>query len=1021
MSNRPIPGPGCWVATDSKPNILGIVIDRRVRNDEMEIQVRWGQSGETNWHLLSDLRNGFRRGHIIQDKPRSNIRKTLGTATVRSHRQIAGRDMVLVQLHRTGESRWLPYETLVRIKDAPLKFQRMETENDGAQRFRLKTLAYALDSWNQVTGALDRMDVDPLPHQIDLVHRIMESDHANWLIADDVGLGKTIEVGLLLAALRRRRQARRVLIVCPAGIARQWQDEMRHKFNQDFLIYGHDFLINQPSHWATYDRVIVSIDRAKSDYHSPIFNDSGEWDVIVFDEAHHLSKMPNQAVTQRYRLAETLRNHTDRLIFLTGTPHQGQDTQFANLLMLLRPDLRSRFAKIYSDPSVVAEVILRNRKSLVTDSSGNFIFRGQDTRLVEVPISDEAREFNSDLKRYLTEGYEASQLGGNQGRAIGFVMTTYRKLASSSVAAIERALRRRKSRLMGEALEISSPTPELDELTEEFQEGTDVRDNLEEVADQIAVQNAGANPFFVDELEKLDRLIEDATKVKRNDLKLNEFLSTIVSPLQRRRPKLLIFTEYRATQEYLVNALQQRYPRAGVVQIHGSMTLDEKRTSIDKFNESARFMVSTESGGEGINLHHNCHIMVNYDLPWNPSRLVQRSGRLYRYGQSERVVVFNLTSNDDFDNQALGMMLARIDTIASTMAEVGEDYHEGLHQEILGELLERVDIASILSANRAMDISHTDSEINDAISKAREAQSQQRQLFAHVEGYDPNEAPALRGLSDNDTLAFLEGMLPYMGIKILGRQHNGRTLEIELPENLRGQYSEFPPRSAHARITVDREVAARLSDVAPMDFASPFFQYLIEKAQSPDFGGEYACLPAPQSGVLALYKIRWQDDQGMPRWDALIPIFLVERGPPTANPEFFNSLLSASGALPIPKDEPDHRKKRLEGLNPKGARRACGTLLSFETPKRRCSSGSGRPQSQALNYNPQETPMPPPRLHPRPRPGNHRHNRHAHRLHRDAPLDGQPRNPADLPPTRLGRTRPDRTLRVLPPHYRRPA
>ena len=348
-----------------------------------------------------------------------------------------------------------------------------------------------------------------------------------------------------------------------------------------------------------------------------------------------------------------------------------------------------------------------------------------------------------------------------------------------------------------------------------------------------------------------------------------------------------------------------------------SMSLDEKRASIDRFNDSARFMVSTEAGGEGINLHQNCHIMVNYDLPWNPSRLVQRSGRLYRYGQSERVVVFNLTSNDGFDNQALAMMLDRIDTIAKTMSEVGGDYHEGLYQEILGELLERVDIASILSANRNMDIDRTDAEIDDAINRAQEAQSQQEKLFAHVEGYDPNETSALQSFSENDTLAFLEGMLPYMGIGIQGRLHNGKTLDIELPENLRGRYSEFPPRSAYARITVDRDIATTRSNVVPMDFASPFFQDLIEKAQSPDFGGEYACLPAPQNGALGLYKIRWQDDQGMPRWDALIPIFLAERGPPTANPDFFNSLLSASGAMPTPKDEPDHRKKRLEALTKK--------------------------------------------------------------------------------------------------------
>ncbi len=320
MSNGPIPGPGCWVSTASKPKALGIVVESRVSGGEVKVKVQWGRTDNSEWHPLSELRNGLRTNNIVQDRPRSNVRKTLGMATVRTHREIAGRDMVLVQLHRTGDTRWLPYENLVRVRDASLKFLSRQASEDSAERFRLKALAYALDSWNQVTGALDRLDVDPLPHQIELVHRVLASDHANWLIADDVGLGKTIEIGLLLAALRRRRQARRVLIVCPAGIARQWQDEMRFKFNQDYRIYGRDFFVNQPSHWATFDKVIVSIDRAKSDNHAPIFSDSGEWDVIVFDEAHHLSKIPSQSVTQRYRLAETLRSHTDRLIFQAHPP-----------------------------------------------------------------------------------------------------------------------------------------------------------------------------------------------------------------------------------------------------------------------------------------------------------------------------------------------------------------------------------------------------------------------------------------------------------------------------------------------------------------------------------------------------------------------------------------------------------------------------------------------------------------------------------------------------------------------------
>ena len=897
-----IPVKGCWVSHPEREGYLGIVSDVRYESGIAEVEVRWGKDGMAEWHPLSELRNGFKPGHIVQDSPRSNTRKTLGTGTVLGSRRIAGRDMALVQLHGTGESRWLPYENLIRIKDAAHKYANREApEPDSGERFRLKALAYALDSWNQVTGALDRLDVDPLPHQIDLVHRIMSSDQADWLIADDVGLGKTIEVGLLLAAMKRRRRARRVLVVCPAGVARQWQDEMRHKFNEDFRIYGLDFQINQPSHWATYDKAIVSIDRAKTDTHKPIFADSGEWDVIVFDEAHHLSKIENQSVTQRYQLADALKNMTDSFIFLTGTPHQGRTLQFVHLLLLLRPDLGGRFAKLHSDSSVVAEVILRNRKSLVTDANGEFIFKGQTTNKVDVPLSDAARAFDSQLQAYLRQGYAAADAGGTTGRAIGFVMTTYRKLASSSIAAIERSLERRLARLRGEygSANAAPPgnSPSLDEMEEAFEEGLDSIDDLEEVTDSIAASNVGVNPFFEQEQGQIVELLESAKRVKQDDRKLKSFLSEIVEPVRREGERLLIFSEYRGTQDYIVDALKTRYPKSAVARINGSMSLQEKRTNIDAFNETAHFMVSTEAGGEGINLQDNCHILVNYDLPWNPNRLVQRAGRLYRYGQKERVVVFNLAARDGFDNMTISSMLDRIETIASNMAGVSEDYRDGLETEIIGDILERVDTAAILAASRELDIERTEREIDGAIKRAQEASRMQENLFAHVEGYDPQAATALYTFGQEDVLSFLEGILPLRGIRIRNRFHNGRTLEIELPEDMRGRYSEFRTRATVERITVDRRLATSRQGLVPMDFASPFFRDLVEFAKSPEFKGEYAGIAGPRSGALAIYKIRWQNDQGVPRWDALVPIFLengYERA--TANPDFFGSLLRGEAA-----------------------------------------------------------------------------------------------------------------------------
>ena len=913
------PGENCFVAHRERyKNKLGVVIGHKLEGQTIKVQVQWGSSRVPEWHFVFELRNGFRKGHVVQDKPRSNTRRTLGTGTVIAEREMAGRDMVLVQLHRTGESRWLPYERLVRLRDASIKYARAEAkEPDSGDRFRLKALAYALDSWNQITGALDRLDVDPLPHQIDLVHQIMTSDQSNWLIADDVGLGKTIEIGLLLAAMKRRRQARRVLVVSPAGVVRQWQDEMKYKFNEDFRIYGMDFNINQVSHWATYDKVIVSIDRAKSDTHSAIFNDSGDWDVIVFDEAHHLSKIEGQAVTQRYQLAEKLQLLTDTFIFLTGTPHQGKTDQFINLLLLLRPDLGRRFADVFIDPSVVAEVVLRNRKSLVTDANGEFLFRGQDTNLVEVPLSDDARAFDKRLQTYLKYGYDAAIAGGTTGRAIGFVMTTYRKLASSSIAAIERALHRRMARLHGIASEltVNMGTAAIDELEEAFEEGEDGRDDLGEIADTVSGSSTGASPFFDDEQLQITDLLRAAEKVREDDRKLKQFLLEITDPLQKIGQKVLIFTEYRATQEYIVETLAHRYPASGIAQINGSMSLNEKRANIDSFNDHKQFMVSTEAGGEGINLHERCHILVNYDLPWNPRRLVQRAGRLYRYGQKERVIVFNLMADDGFDNQALAMMLDRVYSIAQDMSGVGSEFREGLETEIIGELLERVDIASILANNRMMDINRTKSEIEEAIARAKEAKSQQERLLSHIESYDPQAATALYTFGPEDVLAFLEGILPHRQVQIRRRLYNGRVLELELPEEMRGRFSEFPERATVVRVTVDRQLAVRNPSFVPMDFASVFFLELIEFAKSPEFKGEYASLPGPEAGTLGIYKIRWQNDQGVPRWEALLPIFLGEgRGEAIVNPDFFGSLLLNSMEIKPQSGhlEADERRKILK-------------------------------------------------------------------------------------------------------------
>ena len=874
-----IPVTGCSVILlGSVPSRFGEVTSVEIREGAVYAQVAWGHERKESIHPMTELSSGFQPGDTVQDVPQTNTGNSLGKGTVIESHHIAGEHRVLVDFGN-GVIRRVPFSSLRRVVDIGYKFKnRMTDYADESERFRLKCFAHALESWNLVSGALDRVDVDPLPHQIDIVYRIMKSEQTNWLIADDVGLGKTIEVGLLLAAKKRQRPLRRVLIVCPAGITRQWQDEMRHKFNEQFSIYGSEFSIRDPWQWHDRNRVIASIDLAKSSNHLPKIQESGEWDIVIFDEAHHLSKRDNAATTQRYQLAHTLREQTDEFIFLTGTPHQGNDDQFVNLLSLLRPDLRQRYSRIYTDPSVVAEVVLKNQKATVTDAAGGLLFKGQITNRVEAEVSGTMQRFQNLLESYLRHGYAASEIGGHQRRAIGFVMTIYRKLASSSIAAIETALSRRKARLLGQG-NIPARSVNLQEMQDAFDDNEDGIDDVEEL-DLYMEQEAGNVAFFDNELREIDGLLSAARVASLDDLKLRQFVDTIARPVVRKGEKLLVFTEYRATQEYLRQALTRHFPNSDVALIHGGMDLQQKLSNIGEFNEGSTFLISTEAGGEGLNLHHNCHLLVNYDIPWNPRKLVQRAGRLYRYGQSKRVTVFNLVVDDTFDNRALRMMLNRVNSMAAAMSGVDPNAQSSLHTEIMGGLLERVDIASVLAENTTFNDHRTQQDIEDALSRARAATEQQDRLFSTVAGYDPTVTRWSIQMTQRDVSDFLLRMLPYKEVQVRQMLHDRRVMEIVLPEDILGQYAEFGNRKIH-RISADRKLTNQLNNVVPMDFGSRFFRDLVVLAKSPDFGGEYAATPGTQPGKFALFRLQWSNDQGITKRETLAPVFL-EDGTQTA-------------------------------------------------------------------------------------------------------------------------------------------
>ena len=800
----------------------------------------------------------------VEHPDQGPVRRGLGTGHVLATRSISGIDQVLVQFVETGETRWLPFQSLRHVTSVAQRMAAgaLGAYDDHAERFRMRALAIALSNWHANTGAFGRLDIDPLPHQLHVARRVVTSGEANWLIADDVGLGKTIEVGLILHALTQRNRCRRVLVVCPATLVKNWKEEMRGRFDRAFEIYGRDFTPEYPDELRLRDNVIVSLDLAKRDAHRDMLLSAGDWDVIVFDEAHRLGVQENGERTERYRLAEALRPMTPAMLLLTATPHQGKSRRFAALLELVRPDLAWEIAGLEANPEIVGDIVLRNRKTRVTDAQGEPIFRGHDTQRILVTPSDAMRSFDLALRDYLRHGYAVSARGGTEGRAIGFVMTTYRKLASSSIAAIHRALTVRRGRLREAE---HSDRPSLDSLIDSGE--LESADDLAERRDLF-----GGREFFDNEIEQIDALLCLAEAAWDEDAKCMRFLEEIVRPLVDRDENLLVFTEYRATQAWLADAIAEHVPEAGpVALINGSMSLDAKIESVERFEDrAARILVSTEAGGEGLNLHRSCCVMANYDLPWNPSRLVQRIGRLYRYGQTRRVQVINLQSDDTFDAQALRLMLDRVQTIATELAAVAPENAEALAAETLGALLSNIDMEALLERADAMNIELTIEEIDAAIRSAQEAHKIEGEILDFA---DSHEGSVSGGLDHRHMAAFIEGMMPHIGGAVRGRLDGGRILEVELPEDRVGRHPEFGRRRI-VQLGTDPATSRRRRDVFPLDFRLSFTVELARLAKDRRFDG--LCAATALEGVafrwLSLWRVRWQDAEGRLLEEAQIPL-----------------------------------------------------------------------------------------------------------------------------------------------------
>ena len=673
---------------------------------------------------------------------------------------------VFMQPPYRSENKILHLKELERV-DSPLD-RAARGEWDEPWRFELKMAAARFLTGNK-GGQLSNARTEILPHQIFAAHRVVSSPKRRFLLADEVGLGKTIEAGMVWQALAQRGQARRTLILTPAGLTLQWQEEMQDKFGAYFEIFKRDFQAVNPRIWDLKATAIASIDTLKRPEHKRALLENRKWDLIIFDEAHRLSAVNYGGAktdkTQNYRLAEEIRpkHYCEAMLLLTATPHQGEEnhSRFKNLLLLLDDNIDfsglDPFTLFSDQNQNFTQFVIRTPKKDVTDAQGHKVFRGRQTHRMPFKMyPDEARFYNA-VAEYIRDSYKMVERLADQThrRAAGFLLTTFQKLNASSTAAIRSALAKRLGRLRGELADLPEREAEDDLFFDERYEGEQEEQDV--LLDDRQIRE--------DEIEILQRLLALPVKEDKKQTKLLELVDQIESESARgAEEKVLIFTEYRETQNHLVRQLEEKYGKGSVVVIHGGMKLERiedrqdietiwapfasegalvapttKRTTQRLFRDhpKVRFLVSTEAGGEGINLQF-CHICVNYDLPWNPMRVEQRVGRVYRYGQDKVVQVYHFFNQGTIEDKVQEYFEQRLKRAAEAISHVTHEDPEDIKATLNGHLENEIDPTSIYK--RALvegDLNkQTQKEIAEAVQRAKQAYEIATQsLFRDVSSY----------------------------------------------------------------------------------------------------------------------------------------------------------------------------------------------------------------------------------------------------------------------------------------------
>jgi superfamily II DNA or RNA helicase len=702
-----------------------------------------------------------------------------------------------------------------------------EPSYDGMpRRFRLGIEAARIQvGFRYDMAALAVSNIVPLPHQLEAVYSdFLEQPRLRFLLADDPGAGKTIMAGLYIKELQLRRAADRVLIVTPANLRPQWQRELAERFDVECVQMDRALFDSSPTQnpWDVHDFVIVSRDflRAEEVLDSFVAAER-DWDLGIIDEAHGFTLQVDgkgliSKRSNRYKAAEKVAEKAHRLVLLTATPHSGKNESLWGLLRLLDADA-------YGDrcPKHVElneQQYRKVPKERMVDLRGQKLFKPRHPHTIEYELEGPELDLYIAVTDFVSKRLVEIR-GASAGRAAGFALTAMQRRLASSIRAIRLTLERRVHRLekalddvpaylRGQRAFRQSVYPdevETDDLAEE-----DLW-RLEERA--LEEWLPGTEEELRLELEECRQLLVKAEETEHagTERKLNELLAVVNAQglVDDQSKKLLIFTEQKDTLRYLVEKLQ---PRFCVAQIHGDLRLADRIEAERYFRERAQIMVATEAAGEGINLQF-CHLMVNYDIPWNPNRLEQRMGRIHRIGQTEDVHIFNLVAGNTREGHVLATILRKIE-------KMGHDLGDRVF-DVVGELLAGYHLADVIERVLAGEVTGEDAaaaigaDVDPEIRRRAEELLTQALATHHIDWQRQRDKAARaeeRRLPAGYLARFFEEAAAFAGGQVQKRL-DGTVRVTRSPDvlvarsRLAGATRRIAP--AYERLTFDKQVAMR--------------------------------------------------------------------------------------------------------------------------------------------------------------------------------------------------------------------